>query len=197
MRVLFCMFAEDIGLFGNDPKQDRPFADFLRTTFDPRPAVREAARRPLAVDGPGAPSTAGRMRSTATLAISTARLFLDTKVFVLAQAERGELLRAAEHDWQNVEPRSSAPCSNRRSHPASAPSSARIYTPPYVERIVEATITDVLRPEWESLEAGLEGWRRRSAGRLAASTSDSRHRVLDPACGTGNFLMSRWSSARP
>jgi hypothetical protein len=33
MRILFCMFAEDAGLFRNDPKTDRPFTEFLRDTL--------------------------------------------------------------------------------------------------------------------------------------------------------------------
>ena len=69
------------------------------------------------------------------------------------------------------------------------------YTPrPYVERLVIPTIMEPLRADWEEVKAGVEDLRRQKnhAGALQA-VRDFHHRlctvrVLDPACGTGNFL---------
>jgi hypothetical protein len=113
------------------------------------------------------------------------------RVYVLSQADRGELLAAAEYDWQDVEPAifgtllEQALTSNQRAQLGAH------YTPrPYVERLVETTITDVLRPKWEELEHTLEGLE--TAERLerlrAFHDQLTNVRVLDPACGTGNFL---------
>lgn len=118
-------------------------------------------------------------------------LFLDTRVYELARAERGELLRAAQHEWKNVEPAIFGTLLEQALTPGERAKLGAHYTPrPYVERIVEATITDVLRPEWETIETGLEGLPTEDAlvrlhayhNRLAALS------ILDPACGTGNFL---------
>lgn len=59
-----------------------------------------------------------------------------------------------------------------------------------MERIVEATVTDVLRAEWEKTEADLEGLEAPERLERLRSFHDRLANiiVLDPACGTGNFL---------
>ncbi|HEV2747971.1 MAG TPA: DNA methyltransferase [Allosphingosinicella sp.] len=191
MRVLFCMFAEDIGLFGNDPKMDRPFADFLRTTLAHDRQFEKQLQDLWLSMGQANRSDRWSHALGRDVAYFNGTLFLDTKVFVLAQSERGELLRAAEHDWQNVEPAIFGTLLEQALTPGERAKLGAHYTPrPYVERIVEATITDVLRPEWEELEASLEGLPKEAALERLRGFHDrlAQTRVLDPACGTGNFL---------
>jgi hypothetical protein len=191
MRVLFCMFAEDIGLFGNDPKTDRPFADFLRETLTHDRQFEKGLEDLWISMGRAHRSDRWSHALNRDVAYFNGALFLDTKVYVLAQAERGELLRAAEHDWQNVEPAIFGTLLEQALTPGERAKLGAHYTPrPYVERIVEATITDVLRPEWEALEAGLEGLGKAEALERLRAFHDrlADIRVLDPACGTGNFL---------
>src|SRR5690349_20881988 len=90
----------------------------------------------------------------------------------------------------------------------------RLYTPrPYVETLVRATIMDVLEPEWaaieerigelqegsppyveEGLPTGVKGEGTSLATEEGLELAVAFHarlssiRVLDPACGTGNFL---------
>jgi hypothetical protein len=191
MRVLFCMFAEDIGLFGNDPKTDRPFADFLRETLAHDRQFEKGLEDLWIAMGQAHRSDRWSHALHRDVAYFNGALFLETKTYVLAQAERGELLRAAEHDWQNVEPAIFGTLLEQALTPGERAKLGAHYTPrPYVERIVEATITDVLRPEWETLEASLEGLHKVEALERLRAFHDRLVdiRVLDPACGTGNFL---------
>ncbi len=118
-------------------------------------------------------------------------LFAESKVYELAKAERGELLAAAKHEWKNVEPAIFGTLLEQALTPSQRSRLGAHYTPrPYVERIVEATITDVLRTEWEQFEASLED---QSADERLQRLRAFHDRlanivVLDPACGTGNFL---------
>lgn len=191
MRVLFCMFAEDIGLFGNDPQTDRPFAEFLRETLTHDRQFEKGLEDLWIAMGEAHRSDRWSHALHRDVAYFNGALFLDTKTYVLAQAERGELLRAAEHDWQNVEPAIFGTLLEQALTPSERAKLGAHYTPRlYVERIVEATITDVLRPEWEALEASLEGLETAEAlERLRVFHNRLVDiRVLDPACGTGNFL---------
>ena len=69
------------------------------------------------------------------------------------------------------------------------------YTPRrFVEHMVELTVMEVLRADWrqvqQSVEMACDEGDVRGAVRLVKGFHDSlcRTRVLDPACGTGNFL---------
>jgi hypothetical protein len=69
------------------------------------------------------------------------------------------------------------------------------YTPrAYVERLVVATIIEPLREDWRNVQAAAETKRAAGDKNGAADEVKAFHdklcetRVLDPACGTGNFL---------
>ena len=92
-------------------------------------------------------------------------------------------------------PRSSARCWNGRWTSGSAPKLGAHYTPrAYVERLVVPTIVEPLRADWE--EALAHAHELEDAGDrdgALKAIKDFHHtlcttRVLDPACGTGNFL---------
>jgi hypothetical protein len=145
MRLLFCMFAEDVQLLSDNPDK-RPFKDFLQNTLDDD----EAFRRKLADlwQKMGQANLADRWTYAFEDKVKyfNGSLFADTKVYVLARAERGELLRAAEHEWKNVEPAIFGTLLEQALTRSQRAQLGAHYTPrPYVERIVEATITDVLR----------------------------------------------------
>ena len=69
------------------------------------------------------------------------------------------------------------------------------YTPRvYVERLVIATVIEPLREEWDHVRATAERLNANGSPRGALAEVQKFHtrlcdlRVLDPACGTGNFL---------
>lgn len=190
MRILFCMFAEDARLLSDDP-DERPFKAFLRRTLQEDDLFRRGLTDLWQKMGQANLTDRWTFAFEHPVKYFNGSLFADSKVYELARAERGELLAAAEYEWKNVEPAifgsllEQALTANQRAHLGAH------YTPRlHVERIVEATITDVLRADWESVEAGLEGLQALDRLERLHAFHDRLANivVLDPACGTGNFL---------
>ena len=91
--------------------------------------------------------------------------------------------------------RSSEPCWRTRSISRSRGQLGAHFTPrAFVERLVLPTVMDPLRAEWDGVkaaaferaEAGDRGGRGEAGSRVPRAAVQAR--VLDPACGTGNFL---------
>lgn len=190
MRILFCMFAEDARLLADDP-DERPFKAFLTRTLEDDEAFKRGLADLWQKMGEANLSDRWTFAFEHPVKYFNGSLFADSKVYELAKAERGELLAAAKHEWKNVEPAIFGTLLEQALTPSQRSQLGAHYTPrPYVERIVEATIADVIRAEWEQLEASLED---RSAQERLERLRAFHDRlaniiVLDPACGTGNFL---------
>jgi hypothetical protein len=191
MRMLFCMFAEDVELLPKDSFKTF-LADakersehFWRTGLE---ALWQRMNDPL---------EANRYWSygDAIVRYFNGNLFSGAKVFALPAEHKGLLLTAARQDWRSVEP---AIFGTLLEQVLTAKDRAKLgahYTPrAYVERLVQATVLDVLAPEWEAVLAGARG--KADAGDAEGAIADARAyherlaavQVLDPACGTGNFL---------
>ncbi|MGI8611156.1 MAG: class I SAM-dependent DNA methyltransferase, partial [Sphingomicrobium sp.] len=177
-------------LLSDDPDK-RPFKDFLRRTLDDDQAFRRGLADLWQKMGQANLGDRWTFAFEDKVAYFNGSLFADTQVYELAKAERGELLVAAEHEWKDVEPAIFGTLLEQALTIAQRTHLGAHYTPRlHVERIIEATITDVLRAEWEELEADLEG---RPVENRLTRLRDFHERlagiiVLDPACGTGNFL---------
>jgi hypothetical protein len=127
---------------------------------------------------------------------------------LLLTREQIELLqRAARANWREVEPAIFGTLLERALDPTERHALGAHYTPrAYVERLVLPTVIEPLRADWADAQAAAAaaGPRGRSAGRQEAAdaklaearaehcgaftTSCAPLRVLDPACGSGNFL---------
>ena len=182
MRVLFCMFAEDVGLlparsfeaFLKEAKgNDAWFANGLRDLFEKMNNADPGNRFSAALK--------------TDVRYFNGGLFDTSKVYPLGGLLVHNLYEAARQNWRRVEP---AIFGTLLEQALDSEERARLgahYTPrPYVELLVRATIMDVLEPEWEEVEeldeADILPAARAFHDRLAGV------RVLDPACGTGNFL---------
>lgn len=186
MRCLFTMFAEDTGLL-----PERAFLNLLEeSTEHPQgfaPLLGELWR---AMDA-GGYSTAIR----AAVRRFNGSLFKDAKVIPLGKEEIGELRAAAAQDWREVEP---AIFGTLLEQALDADERKRLgahYTPrAYVERLVTATIIEPLRDDWTAVVNAVEEAQASGDGARAVKLVSAFHdklcatRVLDPACGTGNFL---------
>ena len=186
MRCLFTMFAEDVELL---PK--RSFAGLLEDCV-----ANADAFVPLIGDlwkqmdqGGFAPSIKAAVRRF------NGSLFKDAKVLPLQREEIGELLEAAKQDWREVEPAIFGTLLEQALDPQDRSKLGAHFTPrAYVERLVLATVIDPLRDDWQAVLATAED--ARADGDLKAALGHVRAfhdklcatRVLDPACGTGNFL---------
>ncbi|MGL5363520.1 MAG: class I SAM-dependent DNA methyltransferase [Bosea sp. (in: a-proteobacteria)] len=186
MRCLFTMFAEDVNLI---PRGS--FKELLEARRgDPasfKPMVEDLWR---SMDKGGFSVALGKQ-----VKHFNGGLFHDTKALPVDGFKLGLLIDAAQADWKEVEPAIFGTLLERALDPADRSKLGAHYTPrPYVERLVIPTVIEPLRSDWAAVQAAalLENGKGRTAealqevqrfhAKLCATT------VLDPACGTGNFL---------
>lgn len=113
----------------------------------------------------------------------------------LTPSELMRLLAIARRDWRYIEPSILGALLEQALRPASRRMQGAHYTPRcYVERLLEQTVMEPLEADWGMVstrieQADDEGDTRRAI-LLAREFHESLRqiRVLDPACGTGNFL---------
>ena len=186
MRCLFTMFAEDVGLL---PEQgfERLLGEMVDTPEHFAPALESLWR---AMDeGDYSPYL------NATLKRFNGTLFRKRKAISLEKDEIRELHIAAGRDWRDVEPAIFGTLLERALDKKERSKLGAHYTPrAYVERLVVPTIIEPLRADWEEALTrahALEGEGKHQAALQAIKDFHHRlctTRVLDPACGTGNFL---------
>ena len=184
------MFAEDVGLL---PKAS--FTNFLAEALEDDRHFDNGLKELWTLMGDGERQPRWSWVIKDEVRYFNGGLFDNPKTFVLGQADRGELLAAARADWKRVEP---AIFGTLLEQALTASERAKLgahYTPrPYVERLVRATIMDLLEAEWEAVQAEVEAAQGDGKGANALATAHGFHarlcalRILDPACGTGNFL---------
>jgi len=186
MRCLFTMFAEDSGLL-----PESGFRDLLNQLKDqPENTV------PALEDLWGRMDRGGfEPRLMATIKRFNGTLFKQATALPLERDDLTELYRAARHDWRDVEPAIFGTLLERALDPRERGRLGAHYTPrAYVERLVVPTILDPLRNEWDDARTRADVLH--EAGDDAGAVAEIRAfhhrlctiRVLDPACGTGNFL---------
>ena len=122
-------------------------------------------------------------------------LFRQAAALPITEDELEALIAAARRDWASVEPAIFGALLEQALDPTERGELGAHYTPrPYVERLVEPTIMEPLRADWEAAEASAIGLYMAGDHRGARQLVRQFHhdlchvRVLDPACGTGNFL---------
>jgi SAM-dependent methyltransferase len=187
MRCLFTMFAEDVELLKKDsftrmleelqgmPDKAHLALEQLWTDMNTGSALNAWIREPVRKFNGG--------------------LFRDARALPLTAEMIAELTIAARRDWRDVEPAIfgtllEQALDRRERHKLGAH-----YTPrAYVERLVTPTIIEPLREDWRDVQVecqaliddGKPDEALRAARRFHETLCETR--VLDPACGTGNFL---------
>lgn len=186
MRALFTMFAEDMELLPKDS-----FLNLLESLHGHAeqfvPMVEELWGRMKT----GGFSTVLRekiLRFNGGLFENATALPLNDDQFEL-------LIEASRADWRDVEPAIFGTLLERALNPVERHRLGAHYTPrSYVERLVLPTVVEPLRAEWDAVKAAAVTLDRQGNQKEAAAEVQSFHRrlceirVLDPACGTGNFL---------
>lgn len=186
MRAIFTMFAEDVELI---PKN--AFRDMLDEFVEkPEGFAATLAQAWKVMDSGGY-----AIGFKAEVKRFNGSLFRDAAVIPLGREEIGELRAAAAHDWREVEPAIFGALLEQALDPTERRKLGAHYTPrPYVERLVVATVMEPLRDDWAAALATAERQRAERKTVLAMKTVRGFHdrpcalRVLDPACGTANFL---------
>ena len=190
MRVLFCMFAEDARLLSDDPDK-RPFKAFLKETETDDATFRRGLADLWTNMGAAGRADRWTFAFREPVRYFNGSLFAETRTYSLSDEMRFLLLEAARYEWKDVEPAIFGTLLEQALTPDQRGRLGAHYTPrAYVERIVEATMTEVLRAKWEAVEAGLADLSPADALASLAAFHDrlAGVTVLDPACGTGNFL---------
>lgn len=186
LQCLFVMFAESVGLIAR-----RTFGDLLADYVDQPQNFHVAAGhlfRAMA-RGDHCPATHQNFKRFGTGLFST-------KVGVrLTREELDVLIEASRLDWSAVEPAIFGALLEQALDPTERAELGAHYTPrPFVETLVQATVMEPLRADWESVQAlaiidQQKGKIRSARSRIRAFHSGLCNlRILDPACGTGNFL---------
>ncbi|WP_306224064.1 class I SAM-dependent DNA methyltransferase [Bosea beijingensis] len=186
MRCLFTMFAEDVGLIRKDA-----FKALLRECRDVPDSFLPLVSELWQAMDKGEYSTSVRER----MKRFNGKLYEDARVFPLGREEIGELLAAAEHDWKEVEPAIFGTLLEQALDPQERARLGAHYTPrAYVERLVVETVIGPLREDWRAVLGAAQQARDGGDARKALALVEDFHetlcttRILDPACGTGNFL---------
>lgn len=185
MRCLFTMFAEDIGLL-----PEKPFSHALENWWLPNPASF-----PSGVSSLWRAMDRGEDYVTGRLLRFNGGLFSTHDAPVLTKEQLILLLMAAKSDWSEVDPSIFGTLLERALNPKERHRLGAHYTPrSYVERLVKPTIEEPLRADWDLVRAEVRQLVNQGKVEEAQKRVLTFHhtlcctRVLDPACGTGNFL---------
>ncbi len=194
-RLVFCMFAEDVGLLPN-----KMFTRMLQGARRRPEAFAELASRLF-----GAMSAGGDVGFEA-VAWFNGGLFDDDSALPLDRAEIETALTAAGLDWSEIDPSILGTLFERGLDPDKRSQLGAHYTDrDKIMRIIEPVITRPLLAEWERVKEEINNHlesggaaKSASARRLGRNRANQLlgdflarlrgFQVLDPACGSGNFL---------
>jgi type II restriction/modification system DNA methylase subunit YeeA len=191
MRILFCLFADSIGLLPNhffcemineDRSKSRRFSRKLRQLF-------------------AAMATEGNNFGPHDIYWFNGGLFKDDEGFELTPDDMGVLRAASELDWSRVAPAIFGTLFERSLDPAKRSQLGAHYTSPDdILLIVNPVVMAPLEARWQAVKAEITALATTSKaknGKLRVQQQEILDawlkelcavRVLDPACGSGNFL---------
>ena len=194
-RLVFCMFAEDVGLLPNNL--------FTRMLEQARQQPEEFAN--MARDLFAAMATGGRV-GFEPVAWFNGGLFDDDAALPLKKAEIDTVLQAATLEWSEIDPSILGTLFERGLDPGKRAQLGAHYTDrDKIMRIVEPVVIRPWLAEWEKEKGEIAAaLKRAGTARSAAARTRQRSRaaqrkdaflqrlrsftILDPACGSGNFL---------
>ena len=183
-QIVFCLYAEDAGLLPG-----APFTDIVRKFFRDPALFDQAVRNLFGL------MAEGGMFGTTQIAYFNGDLFSDSDPVELSDSALFRLGEATQKNWRNIEPSifgtlfERALDASKRAHLGAHYTSAED-----IMLVVEPVVMAPLRAEWEAVqqEAGnllIED--EVDAARVKLRAFQQRLfevEVLDPACGSGNFL---------
>ncbi len=186
MRCLFTMFAEDVGLL-----PEKSFKEVLESCErTPEAFPHDVGQLWEAMDVGGWAHALRRK-----VPKFNGEFFKSRTALPLGREEIGELRQAASYNWRDVDPSIFGTLLEQALDEHERRRLGAHYTPrAYVERLVIATVIDPLRDDWGQVLSTAERQKAEGRGNDAAATVRAFHdrlcatRILDPACGTGNFL---------
>ena len=195
-RVVFCLFAEDVNLLPDDL-----FKKILETLSKRRNNIKERSQQMLS-------ELFSKMRQGGNFGFDlilhfNGGLFDDDKALPLDGDSLDILRNLAKQDWSAIDPTIFGTLFERFLDPDKRAQIGAHYTDARkIMMIVEPVIVRPLAIEWEKVKTGIEDLLANAKSRAARARGISQAemrldqflirlaavRVLDPACGSGNFL---------
>jgi hypothetical protein len=195
-RMVFCMFAEDVDLL-----PDRLFKRMLEASAEEPESFADNAQKLFA-----AMAKQGGRLDFRRIEWFNGGIFDDDSALPLKKEDIKVALAAANRNWSNIDPSIMGTLFERGLDPGKRSQLGAHYTDPdKIMLIVNPVIVEPLTREWEEIKpriaASMERVRTHKdrAQRTRAENEAKRlkaefierlksFRVLDPACGSGNFL---------
>ena len=194
MRCIFTMFAEDVRLL-----QGEIFTRALKERWIPEPSRFKSEIEDLWK----VMNTGGKFNFDAIPQFNGS-FFANAIAFDLPREQLEVLYEAAQKDWREVEPAIFGTLLERALEKKERSRLGAHYTPrSYVERLVRPVVMEPLREEWllvetevnrllvlkDGQEEPTKAQRDKAAVEIRAFLERLQQvRILDPACGSGNFL---------
>ncbi len=194
-RLVFCMFAEDVGLL-----PERLFQKMLDASrADPASFAPNAARLFAAM------RTGGHVGFT-RVDWFNGGLFDDDMSLPLERPDILDLIEAARLDWSQIDPSILGTLFERGLDPTKRSQLGAHYTDrDKIMKIVGPVVVEPILAEWTATKARIDAALARERGAKSPSAATRAHndalalktaflerlrgfRILDPACGSGNFL---------
>lgn len=193
-RLVFCMFAEDVNLLPS-----KLFTRMIERALD-EPAEFESFARDLFL----AMKDGGRVGFD-KIAWFNGGLFNDDLVFPLTKDELKIVHRAAIQYWGDIDPSILGTLFERGLDPDKRSQLGAHYTDrDKIMMIIGPTIVEPLAAEWSEAKGRIEGLMAKAEAAKGGARTKAKnqaqtvldeylkrladYRVLDPACGSGNFL---------
>ena len=186
-RIVFCLFAEDVGLL---PK--KLFSNIVEKSRNPEHFGKLIGQLFAAMNE-------GGDFGLETIRHFNGNLFTDSPVLELTDPEIRNVQAAARLDWSAVDPSIFGTLFERGLDPDTRAQLGAQYTSRAdIETLVEPVVMTPLRREWAETRARIESLL--AKGKTNKTFRDARTlfrtfhhnlaeiKVLDPACGSGNFL---------
>jgi len=189
-QLLFGMFAEAAGLFDGQRVLSESLAACMK-----RPGHCLETLQSLLTT-----MQRGGMFGTIPIAEFNGGLFAEVAVLPLEKADIQLLLQVASQDWKDIEPSIFGTLFERGLDPDKRSQLGAHYTDPQsIMRLVQPVVLAPLQMDWVQTKAAIQAVLKKSRAKksipkLAQDLFNSflerlaQVRILDPACGSGNFL---------
>lgn len=196
VRLVFCLYAEDAGVF--DENNRNIFSDYIKQ-YEPKD-LRQALLQLFKVL-----DTKENEREDLYLSDELEQfpyvnggLFENENVIIpkITQEIKDTLLDAAQFDWRKISPTIFGAVFESTLNPETRRSGGMHYTSiENIHKVIDPLFLDDLKKELEEIKQ-IKNVKKRDTEISRYSAQMSRMIFLDPACGSGNFLTETYISLR-
>lgn len=195
VRLVFCLYAEDSGLFGSHTA----FHDYL-ASFKPDNVRKALIDLFKMLDTPASDRDPYERTDLLAFPYVNGGLFADETIEIPRFTP--EILHlilqdcSANFDWSGISPTIFGAVFESTLNPETRRNGGMHYTSiENIHKLIDPLFLDELRQELKAIEA-IANTKRRNNSLIAFQTKLSKLTFLDPACGSGNFLTETYISLR-